>query len=631
MATPMTIALLRFDQVTGRPVDDAGNLDALAPDAGTPEPTYDDAFAGRGARFTSDEGMTLIAKDLVSGSTLAQRDCSIQAILAYDVDGQMAVPSTGTIIARGKGTAAAEYTCWALQLRVLDQATRRCEVRWLWQTSAGVDKAQIGAHFTAPEATGFFMLTATRLWVSSTEVELRYYLGPLLIGEVMSTDGDIGGGTTGTTSVGVRYTGGSWNDPIAATLDEIRVANYELAPEEIEATWNRIAVYQPDGYRQIRAALPPGWPLSSDPSSQHQRYLRTIGTALGFADAQIEHLRANLMPDRAFGEILERWERIAGEVPRASDSLARRRARVLSHLADPDGCSSPGVRGALAEALATSADLLEVVAFDGTFTDDLSAGLRSEVWRVDPAAAWDVTGGALRCQAAIAADLRWDGATYLNARTALLGLEPYTSITALKLTLTALPDGGEAGVVLWQWAHGDALWFGVRRTGAVYQVGYQRYEGWAATGAFTVLAATAAVPHWLIVRQQDGGLLGAGRAFYTLSWSTTSATSGFTDEEDVEWVNNPGWIGPYLRSTIAAFATAADVRFDDIATRQPRALRPFRWYVYRNPALPGTPDYAAANRVLRAIRQAQTHAYAISAKSFFPDASLCDGGPLGGV
>jgi hypothetical protein len=636
-----TILLVRFDETTTDGsvgyADEIGNLDDLRPTAGSFNFGTVEGYCGRALYLSADEAIGLIAQDFDPGTTLAQRDVTVQMIISPWVDGQVVAGDTGTVIARGKGTGAAEYLSFGIQLRVIDAPSRLVEFRWIWQTAAGADKVQVGGHFTAPEVGTFTMLTATRRWISSTEVELRYYLGSQLLAEVFSIDGDIGGGTTGTTSIGMRWTGGAWGEHLGAYLDEIRVVDGVLCAEEIEATWSRIAIYQPEGYRQVVAALPPDWPFTLDPTSKNQQHMRLYGNALGFADAQAENMRANLMPDRAYGAVLERWERIAQESPRSNDTIEQRRARVLAHFADADGSSPPGVTEALDELCACAAEQLEILAFDATMREGFDTGvIEIERWRADPTAAWDVTGGEGRVQAAIAADVRWDGTAFRNARTLLTCLEarPIGMVLAAKVTLTALPDGGEAGVWLYNWVRGDALWLGVRRAGAVYSVGHQRYEAWVAVEAFTVDAVTSNTPHWLMIEQEPGSaFLGPGRANYTVSWSTTSGVAGFASTTTLQWVNDPAWGGLYLRSTIAALATAADVRFDDVALREPYGLRAFRWYVLRDPALPGSPDMGAANRVLRRLRQAHTYAAAITNRSLLcgDPTTPCGLGPMGAV
>lgn len=162
-------------------------------------------------------------------------------------------------------------------------------------------------------------------------------------------------------------------------IDELRVVDYELTPEEIAATWRRISELQPDGYRMMRDFMPPDAPISDDPASLVQRELNAMGQALGFASAQIENLRDNTMPDCAYGPILERWERIATKTPKAFESVEERRARVLGHFSKRNGVAVEGVQGALEELLDVDAEKLDVIAFDNTITEKWPA-MRRERW-----------------------------------------------------------------------------------------------------------------------------------------------------------------------------------------------------------------------------------------------------------
>lgn len=268
----------------------------------------------------------------------------------------------GTLYARGKGGSAAEYLGAGVELRVVNASQNVGELAWLWQDTSGVLKRQVGGHF-APPATGYLMLTATRRWVSSTKVILRYFLGDRMLAEIESADGSIGGGTTGTTTIGARFDGSVWGDFFDGVIDELRVVDYELAPEEIAATWDRISKHQPAGYRAVRDLFPPEAPISSDPTSRIQKLLLIAGNALGYGAAQAENVRNNQLPNRAYGPVLEEWEGIVDEPSKPIDSTDARRARVIGHMRQRSGVSIPGIKAALRELVATDTDNLEMLAF----------------------------------------------------------------------------------------------------------------------------------------------------------------------------------------------------------------------------------------------------------------------------
>lgn len=634
MAQRKTLVHLRFDEqsIDVPPSDAIGTLADLAEATGQ-TPTVVDAFTGRGRRFLG-EGCSLQALDVIPGGSLATRDCTIDAILKWDIAGQAAhSPSPGTLVARGIGGAPAEYTAYGVELRVINLAQRICETRFTWLTTAGVAKVQRGGHFILP-VDGFLYLTATRRWVSSSEVELQYYLGDQLIGDHVSPDGDIGGGTTGTFRVGHGSPGGTY---FVGIIDELRVRNYHVTREEVEATWARLSKFQPRGYKAVRDLLQPEAPLSNDPASRIQKLLRIAGHAIGYAAAQAENVRLNQLPDRAYGPVLEEWEHCTGEAPRASDSTDRRRKRVVAHFSQREGVSPPGVRAATHEVLATAKSQLEIIAFDNTVREDFSAGLKSERWMVDPVAQWTINAGALRVQNA--ASIPFDN-TSRSWYTALLAadIDGRASQLITKLTPTTLAAGAEVGVVFYDWTKGNALLFGLKNDAGTYRIITEAFVAWASQGvvnrhAFGALPANL----WLHLKQNDPGAGGGGYftgatdANYIAAWSTTSQTSGYTATAPFAHRSRFQWAGLYARTT--AGAANIDVAIDDVLFRTPFACRTSRFYVYRDPALPGAPDLIAAHGVLQRMKHAFTDATAITSKSLLADTAqgAADRGPAGAL
>ena len=247
--------LIRFDEPADAvlPSDEAGGLEDLnIEDGETTLPVVVEAFSGFGRAFVPGDLTGLRAVDKAAGSTLLNRNVTVQVLLSWDLDAQEIAGEPGAIITRGIDGTASERWAYGLELRVVNLDARAGELRWIWQTVAGAVATQIGGQFKAPTS-GFLMLTATRRWITSTEVELCYYAGAQLLARLTSTDGDIGGGTTGTTSVGTRRTGATWGNYLAGVIDEIRVLEEAMVHEEIAATWERIAVLQPRAVQTQRA------------------------------------------------------------------------------------------------------------------------------------------------------------------------------------------------------------------------------------------------------------------------------------------------------------------------------------------------------------------------------------------
>jgi hypothetical protein len=603
-------------------------------------PPVVDAFTGRGRQFSA--GYALDAADVVAGASLATRDTTVRAILSWDLTTQAAYGLPGTIVARGKGGSAAEFLAYGLELRVVNATTRIGEVRFIWQDTAGNLKTQLGGQFIVPSS-GFFMLTAVRRWVSATQVELRYYAGGQLIGEFLSSDGDIGGGTMGTFTLGARSDTNGLGRYLCGVIDELQVFNYEITAEETAATWDRMARLQPRGYRAIRDLMQPGAPVSNDPTSRIQKLLRIIGHGIGYAAAQVENFRQNLLPDRAYGSALARWEGIMRESPKPTDSIATRRERVVAHFRQRSGAvingvrasgvSVPAVQNALAGLLALAPSQLQVIALDQTIRDDFSAGLKTTRWMVNPSPQWTIAANALRLQAASAASLPFDG-TNRSWYTCLANVggnraNPNLNISTArydgigvrflaKLAPTAIPTNGEVGVVFYDLALGNALLFGIRNNGGTYQLITETFRKWVSQGV-TVQATTALVAHWLQLKPSStaNALLPQGDALFAPAWSTTSSTAGYTNTPDIQHAREFHWMGMYARSWGGvALGGALDVSFDDVIMRSPSSARSLRFYAYRDPTLPGAPDLVAAELALQRLKQAHTEAHVTQSLAF---------------
>jgi len=644
MTVPATLVLLRFDEPSNdvAPSDQIGSLYDLQIDTGLALPPVVSAFCGFGRQFSA--GSALDAVDVVPGASLTTRDVTVQVLLSWDVFNQNVAGTLGTIVARGKGNAIAEYVAYGVELRVVNAALAIGEIRFFWQDTAGTVHTEAGGQFVVPPVGQFVMLTAVRHWVSGTDVELRYYAGDLLIGEFLTIDGDIGGGTTGTFCVGTRYTAGAAGNFLVGTIDELRVLNYELTAEEISATWGRIAKLQPRGYRAIRDLLPPGSPISDDPASRIQKLFRIVGHAIGYAAAQVENVRKNQMPDRAYGPVLAQWEGIVGEAPKAPDTVVTRRRRVIGHLRQHAGTSVPGVQAATADLLQLAASQVQVIAFDNTVREDWSLGLRAERWWADPTAKWTIAAAALRVQALSTDNILFDGTTrqwstcFTSApatRRSFTGqvLDGLQANLFVKVVPTSLPDKAEVGIAFYDWAAGNALLFGLRNNAGVYQLVTEGFRAWVSQGV-TVQVVSALVTQWLNLAQlAPAGILPANMSHYQAAWSTTSELAGYTNSAAITHPTVFQYAGMYARGFSATLAGAVDVAFDDVILRTPFGPRPFRWYVYRDPTLPGTPDLVAAHAQIQRLKHAHTAATVITTKSLLADSpsSGADRGPCGAL
>jgi hypothetical protein len=624
---------LRFDEVSPdaiRPVDvagglndlDAGNVFGLAGNANMP--TIVDGVCGRARLFGGNAGQHgLAARDAVPGSTLHNRDVSVRAILTYDMSASSTI---ATIIARGINTGAAEYVAFGLEVRKVNTAANAAEVRWMWHDAAGVERLQIGGHFIA--SASWMLLTATRRWVSSTEVVLRYYLGDQLLSEVTSVDGSIGGGTTALTSIGARFSGSAWSRWLGGKIDELQVMPYELTPEEVTATWRRITVHQPRGYQLLGELHDQGFPISADPSSRVQKETRQWGNGLGFAAAQAENVLENIRPDRAYGEVLRSWETVTAQSPKPGDSVDERRARVVARMRQRAGVSIPGVGEALRELVDTHPDNLEILAFDQTVVETFAGGLNTLRWLYDPAAQWTISASALRVQSTSSIQFTDGIRDWYTARMPIGGKGRGAQHLA-KVTPTTLGATSEVGIFLGDLAKGNFILLGVRNTGAQVQVIQEVFRLWVTQGGpvvLDVLGGLAAT--WLLIRKT------ANTADeFDMLWSDVAEAGPYDiNDGQASGFTEVYWAGMYARS-IGAGTPTIDAKFDDVKVRTPYSDRAFRLYVFRDPALAGSPDLTAANNILDGLKQAHTDADVVTAKIALCDDTntTCDSTPMGAI
>lgn len=638
--------LLRFDEPATEvpPSDAVGSLNDLHADGTATLPEVVTGAVGFAREFVAASATGLRAVDATPGGSLFTRTVSVQMIGRWDFDQQAAAATAGVIICRGKRGSSSERIAYGVELRVVNAGARIGEIRFFWEDLDGNRYTAFGGQFKLGRASETIMVTAVRRWSSTRDIVVRYFLGDRLLNESIVPRGDIGGGTTGTTTIGGRIDDGDedWTDHFDGTIDELRVVGRELVADEIAATWDRIRTLQPLGEQLVLDCLPPGMPISDNPESRVQREHRLIGQGLGYAAAQFENVRQNVMPDRAYGRTLERWQGITRQSARPGDDADTRRRRVGGHLARHAGVSPPGVRAALHELLACGEDQLELFAYDNTIRDSFDELVEAR-WRRSPEGEWSVAAGELAVAVAGA-----EAANFPSSwRTCMTGVDGPERIGGFgaqlfaKLSPTTIPDGAEVGIMLFDFPRRDGLLFGLRRDGADYKVVSQRYLAGVEQTA-VVYATTALVPHWLgleAVQVEYDGQARDDLVTHVVRWSTTSATAGFTESDPEDLSDSPqfsfavGWCGFYARSwNGAVLAGALAASFDNAVFRFPNGLRPFQFYVLRDPDLPGEYDLRGANATLSKLRQSHTHAAAITGPMLAGDPeSGCGFGPCGGI
>lgn len=627
------VLLVRFDEEDDatRPQDDTralADLDITVTGTGLlTMPVVADGAVGRARSFVPANKTGLGARDLDPGTTLVTRDCSIQVILSWNAAGQLATLTPGNIVSRGMSGSAGERVCYGLQLDVSDAPSSTALMRWHWEDIAGVARLQTGAQVVIRPG-AFTMLTATRRWVSPTSVLLRYYVGDILIGEVQSADGSIGGATTGAVQIGTRRIAGVDSNFYAGRLDEVMVLDRELCAEEIEATWLRITKYQPLGTQMFIELHDPGFPFSDDPASDQQLETRLIGQALGYSAAIIENLRANFLPQRAYGSVLEQWEEATRVGPAPILDIDTRRARVLARLRQRRGVSIPGIGDALVGLLGgASVDDLEFIAFSNTIVDEF-ATIDPLRWDVTPAASWVAAGGGARgIRAAgsftFAADTT---GAWRYMQLALSGGGKQAHAIA-KLTVTTPQANLETGVFFAERGHGNFLLVGLRDVAGAFHIFTESFIGGVSQGAVdqATLAGNPAALWLHVFQQQTDGL-------WTAAWSVVAEAGPFTLSPSITHPTVAHWTGVYMRTAGGATAGVSQVDVDSFKVRDTFGTRPLNAYVFLDPALGFTPDIRGIQSTLEGIKHAYTHVAFITKRAMLYDdpATGTDRGPVGG-
>jgi hypothetical protein len=587
-----------------RPVDAAGALAELDPaNSGTgvlTMPTVVDGVLGR-ARLFDGVANGLAAVDASPGASLLTRDLSIQIVLAWDIPGQSAVGHPGNIVSRGLGTSAAEVVCYGLQLDVVDVPSFTGQARWLWQDPAGVTHLQAGGQFVCQQGS-YTMLTATRRWVSPTQVRLRYYLGEALLAEVISANGAIGGGTTGTFELGTRMVGGVDALFFAGAIDELLIVDREMCAEEIETTWLRLTVYQPRGQALYFEMHDPGYPLPTDPGSDAMLDVRIVGHALGAAASRTEDLRANFLPQRAYGQNLDDWETVTRPLPTQNGSIEDRRERVLARLRQRRGCSIPGLKDLLAGLIGgADVDQLEFLAFSNTWVDSFATGALNTL-------RWDRTGNAtftavteLIIASADAlqhpAPSGWD-----HIRRPVDG-NAAAAHQIVQLRVLDSHTNSEAGIYFGDAGHGNYILFGLRDVGPSLHVWTETFVGGVSVSSVdrgsVGFAGGTATPVWLWLYQTTTP------GTWQAAWSF-AATSGYSAPFTIAHPTIAHWAGIYLR-TVGPVTGTNDAHFENHMLRATEGASPMNAYVLLDQALGFKPDVGGARTCVEAIAHGFVH------------------------
>ncbi len=625
--TAGTVALWDFQEIAEavRPVDQAENLTDLADDLITVPPLNTPAvvvseISGRGREFDgSDEGM--IATETVADSLRLTRNVTVRAFLRLAID-RMSGGEKATIVVRGKNTVAAERLLFGVDIERITATTGRIRARWA--EIGGIEATVVGVVFPI-DPTKFFELAVIREWIDTTTVNVTYMIDGEVIGTEVVADGDIGEGVGGTLAIGAAYdVFGVYERflPFTTILDSLSIESDAMSPEEIRQDFRRITVHQPNGYRALRGYLPPGTTYSQEPDSRIQRWVAAEGDGLGFAFAQAEQLREDILPNRAYNEMLEQWESLTGLSPGPSQTVAARRTAVLSFLRKTLGFPVEDIKTGLELAFGLDDTDIEIFEFTGLRTDDFSVddigSPPSPIWVTEQGnGTITVAAGACRITAAPGSDLRWAGGsprrlTGITGQTSEETTDQCVLITKVDIVVLGLLVQDVIVGHIWKAINGDMAVMGYKATGAATRrIYYAEWIDGVLSTPVDVSGVDVAEPRYLLTRYNHDA------ATFTLEWEAVRANLNGVGIDQATLLVNPQWAGFGMVGTDLAIGDTATFDFDDAEIFEPDSPRGFVFIAYRDPALGGTYNLDLAQQQIDKQSPAHSHGAAIDDKDGF--------------
>ncbi|MFH0901903.1 MAG: LamG-like jellyroll fold domain-containing protein [Pseudomonadota bacterium] len=593
---------------------------------------------GRARQFDIDEAFT--GEEMVAGALCLRRDMTIETIVKLE---QSLDSGEHTILIRGKSgvLSAAEHRIFGLELYFTaggEGVSNRNWLRMIWDradnsaaTVPGVTlRNSTDTRYRWWDLTQWIYLAVTRRWISATEVVVDYYLNGKLAGSATSAHGDIVDGEGGTLIVGARSDDtGTYEEYFTGPINQLRISNVVRSAEEIEQTYHALFV-EPDRIHEVyKALLPIGDSYSQDPGSIIQKEIGVEAHGISVSSSIVRELDEYFLPDVAY-RTLSRWESITRLAPKPGDSIATRRLRVVTFLRKIHGFSRAKILAELAPILDLDEEDLYLIEISNAWTDTFGDGTVALRWFVD-ATTGTITEsfGKLNLAFLATAEARWNGLVRkpILARTSLQVDEDFEWVAELT-SATMTTEGYRCGLCVYDHSTGDAIQFGLRRTGiGTYQ--WVKVELRSGVETLTALAGTPpAFPMYLRVLRSgvDPGTL-------SFQYSSTSLVAGpWTTLGTATGIAAQTWVGLFLASESASGATNADAKWSESRLWQPSLLDVYRWYVYRNSAEPGSPDLVGAQLVINKMRPSHTTGIVVESIAFAADDpnSLCDRDALGG-
>lgn len=633
-----TAILLNFNEraTAVQPIDEAGTFLGLVVPAGLTAPAVVDGDLGLARQFGVGKGFEA-TESAVGGSKLL-RSMTIEAIVSYQAGRVLA--ARHTIIARGRNSgAAAERNLWSLVL-VGSVGGATAQLVMNWTDASGFDEGVGSATFPLPAniATGGRMyVAAARHWISTTEVQVEFWVNGKSLGVTTATHGDLAGGDGGHTSVGYVEVTGVKIEHFLDSIDAIRVTRTDRSGEEIRQIYRRHFVIPDEAHEVLRALVPSGSVFgdvySSDPSSGIQRELRVEAEGMAYGLSKAAELEEDFLPDRAWSA-LGRWEKLVGLAVLSTDTFSTRRARVVAHLRKVHGYTRSEIVKALVGPLALTEAQIEIIETSNQLNEEFTGGTIAPFWTQEPnAGTIGIAGGKVDLDVQIGDDARWIPGVRaaVDLRTTVVDGNKIEVIVALTPTLSE--NGAACGAYVSN-TDGTAHLFGIYRQAGVNKWWHREISGGSFVDTFGAAIGAGTVFWVRFLVDATGALADISHAVdpVGLPWNV-----GFTWV--TEFAGTPTfstvpkhWAGPFMM--VDNTSATANNGVDVLAFRVwcPESDRVYQWYVYRDPTLvPTSYDLKGAQSVLEQMKPAHTVGTAVESKAMLCDDpySRCDRDPLG--
>lgn len=607
------------------PSDAAGNLADLAV-PGTGGLTRPEVIGGTPGGFGRDfvrSGLTGLYVTDSGGKLRLTRGLAIVAMLRLDVEA-LANGNLCDLVQRGRG-GGSDPIAFRLRFNIVNAATRRVSVVLNWQTAAGGDVAASSVEFTWP-ASSYLLIAATREVVGG-QFATRYQIN----GESFSAGTqalDVGGNSSADVSVGMGMNGAAYQNHLDGVLDSLHILSESVSVEEFAWTWERITKYIPEASEAIRRLQVRGV-YSKDPTSRIQRELRVEGELAGHAKALSARLRDYGLPDRAWGDVLAKWETITAHSPKPGDDLETRRNRVLGFLGTQRGANPEDIKAVLEEVFGLDAADIQILEFTNEYSQAFGA-TPTDALVVAGNVTFAVSGGVLNADAAGSSDIRYGG--ILDPRAGLY-LWPLSSgvdaIASAKVTVNNIHPDAIAGIVLGSRLADEWVWIGVVQTDdapIANVLVWLRYQAGVLDTGWTVIDASLDLsPAFLRVHYKTDGTIDV-----RVGASDAAAKAAAPVNID-PGIGVPDWAGLSAAAPQGNDSVSIDAAFDDFFTYTPEGDQRFYWYAYRDPGLGGTYDLEGARAIVKRVKPAHTEASACSALVAICDDvnNPCDTTPCG--